>query len=321
MEIKTPYDFGLHEIDIENFLKSRLGEIVSEAQLMLIGQERRWQEEADLLALDKEGVLYIFELKRWEASPENILQVMRYGQIFGRYAYEDLEDLAKRQQMLEGSLKESHKEYFELNSELSESDFNTDQVFVLVTNGLDKDTISAVNYWSHKGVKIECAPYRIYDISGQPYIQFDTYNPEHQTFHEENTRIFIVNTNRTYMPEAWKEMLNDGSAGFASAYAHRRHSIDRIAEGNIVYLYHTRVGVIAKATASGSCKKSENVFSFPLRFDWALLEESTWNKAPMAWEINGRLGAGYRFFGTVIEISQEMARVIDEIYNQRDHGG
>lgn len=61
MEIKTPSDFSLQEIDIENFLKSRLGEIVSEDQLMLIGQERRFQEEADLLALDKDGRLYIFE--------------------------------------------------------------------------------------------------------------------------------------------------------------------------------------------------------------------------------------------------------------------
>ena len=31
---------------------------------MLIGQERRGQEEADLLALDKEGHLFIFELKK-----------------------------------------------------------------------------------------------------------------------------------------------------------------------------------------------------------------------------------------------------------------
>ena len=315
MEIKTPSEVGLREEDIENFLKSRLGEIVSEDQLMLIGQERKRQQEADLLALDKDGTLYIFELKRWESKSENLLQVMRYGQIFGRYTYEELEDLARRQQNLQGSLKESHKDYFDLNKELSDSDFNKDQVFVLVTNGMDRDTISAVNYWSQKGVRIECSPYRIYDIGGEPYIQFDTYNPEHETFHEENARIFIVNTNRTWMPDAWRDMLKDDSEGFASAYRERRHSIDRISEGNIVYLYHTRVGVIAKGHAIGSCKKSDDVFSFPLRFDWALLEESEWKtRAPKAWEINNRLGSGYTFFGAVLEISQDMANVIDEIY-------
>ena len=228
IEIKTPSDLGLKEEDIENFLKSRLSEVVSEDQLMLIGQERKAKEEADLLALDKEGVLYIFELKRWEANPENLLQVMRYGQIFGRYTYEELEDIARRQQQLQGSLKTSHKDYFDLNNELTDSDFNRDQVFVLVTNGMDRDTISAVNYWSQKGVRIECAPYRIYDIGGEPYIQFDTYNPEHETFHEENARIFIVNTNRTWMSDAWKKMLNDSSEGYAAAYYDRKYAISRI---------------------------------------------------------------------------------------------
>ena len=98
VEIRDSAYFGLKERDIENFLRSRLAEIVSEDHLMLIGQERSLQEEADLLALDKKGDLYIFELKRLESNSENILQVMRYGQIFGRYAYHELEGLARRQQ-------------------------------------------------------------------------------------------------------------------------------------------------------------------------------------------------------------------------------
>lgn len=318
MEIKTPSGFDLQEIHIENFLKSRLGEIVSEDQLMLIGQERQYQEEADLLALDKDGTLYIFELKRWRSQPENLLQVMKYGQIFGRYTYEELEELARRQKNLEGSLKESHKDYFDLNKELSNSDFNKDQVFVLVTNGMDRDTISAVNYWSQKGVRIECSPYRIYDIGGEPYIQFDTYNPEHETFHEENTRIFIVNTNKTSMPDAWRDMLKNGREGFASAYAHRRHAVDRISENDCVYLYHSGVGVIAKGRATGACRKSNEVFSVPLRFDWALSDKDEWKeKAPKAREINRRLGAGYRFYATVFEIRQDMASVIDGIFDER----
>ena len=203
VEEKTPDYFGLKEEHIENFLKSRLSEIVSEDQLMLIGQERKRQEEADLLALDKDGTLYIFELKRWRSQKENILQVMRYGQIFGRYTYEELDGLAKRQQKLVGALKEKHKEYFDLSEELPASAFNEDQVFVLVTNGMDKDTISAIKFWSAKGVKIECSPYRIYEIGGEPYIQFDKYNPDDDVLPEENTSFFIVNTNKTYMPDAW----------------------------------------------------------------------------------------------------------------------
>lgn len=322
MEIRTPQDVGLVEVDIENFLKSRLHEIVSEDQLMLIGQERKWQEEADLLALDKDGTLYIFELKRWESRSENLLQVMRYGQIFGRYSYEQLEDLARRQQKLNGPLKEGHKEYFQLDKELSELDFNKNQVFVLVTNGMDKDTISAVNYWSQKGVKIECSPYRIYEIAGEPYIQFDTYNPDDEVLPEENTRIFIVNTNKTYMPDAWKDMIGNCQTGKAAAYYDRKFSVCRISSGSRVYLYHTGVGVIAKGVATDDYQKTaygddeDEEFFVSLKFDWGLTKNEWNEKASQPWQINQRLGSGYRFRQTVFEITQDMANAIDDIYSE-----
>ena len=322
MELKRPQDVGLKEKDIEKFLKSRLNEIVSEDQLMLIGQEQGGGEKADLLALDKDGTLYIFELKRWESRSENLLQVMRYGQIFGRYSYQQLESLAKQQQKLKSPLKERHKEYFQLDKELSESDFNKDQVFVLVTNGMDKDTISAVNYWSQKGVKIECSPYRIYEIAEEPYIQFDTYNPDDEVLLEEDTGIFIVNTNKTYMLAAWQDMIGNCQTGKAAAYYDRKWSICNISRGSRVYLYHTGVGVIAKGDTTAdyqatAYKDDENKeFFVPLKFDWALAEDKWNEKAPKAWQINQRLGSGYRFRQTVFAITREMADAIDDIYSE-----
>jgi hypothetical protein len=317
IQIKTPFDFQILEEHIENFLRSRLSELVSEDELMLIGQERKGQEEADLLAIDKEGILYIFELKRWQSNHENILQVLRYGQIFGRYGYEDLEDLAQRQQKLEGSLKDKHQKYFQLQSPLSQESFNREQVFVLVTSGVDKDTISAVNYWSSKGLKIVCAPYRIYDIDDVPYIQFDTYNPSDEVLHEENTDYFIVNTNSSYMEDSWKEMINGGKA---SAYYDRKGAIARVKKGSTVYLYHTGQGVIARGTATSDFKKTDydgdkdEEFYVPLSFDWALPDQSSWSqKAVKASDINQALNSGYRFRQTVFSISKSMADVINDI--------
>ena len=319
VEIKTPQHWELKEEDIESFFKDRLSEIVSEDQLMLIGRERKFQEEADLLALDKDGILYIFELKRWESNQENILQVMRYGQIFGRYTYKELEDLARRQLTLEvsWSLRENHKEYFELEQALPDSKFNEDQVLVLVTNGIDSDTISAIYFWSQKGVKIECSPYRIYEINNEPYIQFDTYNPDNEIIPEEENHFFIVNTNKTYMPDAWEEMISKQKA---SAYYDRKHSLDRIPINSCVYLYHTGVGVIAKGTSKsvrqtndeGNHKGEE--FFISLDFEWKL-QKNEWNtKAPSPREINRSLNSGYRFRRTVFEISSEMADAIDSIF-------
>ena len=317
--IRPPEHFSLHEKHIENFVSSRLSEFVSEEHLMLIGQERQWQEEADLLALDEAGTLYIFELKRWESKQENILQVMKYGQIFGRYTYAELQDFAQRQQKLEGSLKEAHKKHFGLNKSINKAKFNLEQRFVLVTNGVDADTISAVDYWSRMGVQISCSPYRLYEIDGKPYIQFDTFNPAGDVVLENNTQHFIVNTNGTWMESAWQDMLGDRKTGKASAYGDRKWTITNISAISVVYLYHTGVGVIAKGKATGSYKTNDidEEFYVPLDYEWAVSREDWDKKAVSAREINARLSSGHRFRQTVFSISEDMAQAIDNIAEEK----
>lgn len=319
--IRDPQHFSLSEKDIENFLQSHLAEILSEDELMLIGQERKWKEEADLLALDKDGNLYIFELKRWKSDEENILQVMRYGQIFGRYSYEKLEGLAQRHEKLEGSLQTKHAEHFGLEGDdvIEKTKFNQKQNFVLVTHGVDDDTISAVEYWSKMGVNITCSPYRLYDIDGKPYIYFDTFNPSGDVVRELNPGFFIVNTNITWMASAWKDMLGDMKKGKAAAYYGRKGTICNISKNNTVYLYHTGIGVIAKGTATDNYRKTnfgndpEEEFYVPLDFDWAVPQEEWGKKAVRPSEINSRLNTGHRFRQTTFAVSEQMAKVIDEI--------
>ncbi|MDE0343882.1 MAG: hypothetical protein OXK82_12085 [Deltaproteobacteria bacterium] len=321
--IRPPVHFSIREEHIENFVKSRLSEIVSEEHLMLIGQERKGQEEADLLAIDKAGTLFIFELKRWESNTENLLQVMRYGQIFGRYPYQDLQDLARRQQKLEGSLQDAHKKHFDLNEAIDKSKFNRKQHFVLVTDGVDADTISAVEYWSGMGVQISCSPYRLYEINGIPYIQFDTFNPAGDIVVETNTQHFIVNTNRTWMEHAWNDMLGNREQGKASAYYDRKWSICNIPANSIIYLYHTGVGVIAKGNATEGFKKAnyendiDEEFYVPLDFEWAVDQDDWDGRAIAAWEINSRLNSGHRFRQTVFTASKEMAGAIDELAEEK----
>ena len=83
-------DFGLDERGFQEVLFNSLDRLLPDEQLLLIMQSRHWREEPDLLALDAEGRLYIFELKAWEAREENLLQALRYGQIFGQYDYDQL---------------------------------------------------------------------------------------------------------------------------------------------------------------------------------------------------------------------------------------
>ena len=310
-------DFGLDEKDLENFLRSRLTEVISEEHLMLIGQERPFQEEADLLALGKDGELYIFELKRWRATSENLLQVLRYGQIFGRYTYEELENLARRHGNLDGSLRRRHADLFGI-SPLEESDFNRDQVFVLITNGADEDTISAINYWSGRGLKVVCVPYGVYDIDDAPYLRLHPYNPAGEVVVERETNYFVVNTNRRYMPGVWRGMLGDRVTGKAAAYYDRKGAIRRIPEEAVVFLYHNRVGIIARGTSTSPFQSrcfngdKDAEFYVPLRFKWAL-KRKKWRKAPTAGQISRRLGRRQIFMRTVFEISKEMADAIDQV--------
>lgn len=318
--------FRLKEEDLEKFLKSRLGEVISEEHLMLIARERKGQEEADLLALDKDGRLYIFELKRWESKSENVLQVLRYGQKFGRYTYTELEYFARQRGELNEdlSLAEWHAQEFNIDR-LEEQDFNRDQVFVLITDGTDEDTISAVDYWSSRGLTVVCVPYRVYEIDGVPYMQLQPYNPTGAAVVEREPQYFLVNTNATHDPDAWEAMIGDGHKGKAAAYYDQKRRVCRIPEGATVFLYHVGGGVIAKGTATSGFQKTsfegtdEAEFYIPLDFDWALREgEDQWRlQAPTARDVNQRLQTGHKFRPTVMSISRHMADAIDKLVEEK----
>lgn len=88
---------------------------------MPIFKERKFQEEADIMALDTNENLYIFELKRWQAKEENLLQVLRYGQLFGNSSYEDLDNMYKSfTERNDISLVKNHSDYFGLEKPLIE---------------------------------------------------------------------------------------------------------------------------------------------------------------------------------------------------------
>lgn len=324
VSIERPDVIGINEKLIENFLATHLVELIPEEQLMLLAQERQFQEEADILALDRSGKLFIFELKRWQSNSENLLQVMRYGQKFGRYTYQQLEEIVRKQQKLSGTLRERHCEYFGLEKPLAEDVFNHDQRFVVVTNGVDRDTLEAIKYWENKGVQIDSLTYKLYQIAGKPLIQFDTYNPEGDVILETNPGIFVVNTNWTYMEDAWKEMLGDGKRGKAAAYYDRKNAVQRICKGATVYLYQTGVGVVAcgKATSDVQVKDYDGdageEFYVPLQFDWALTDPTTWPAhAVKAHEINRETGASNRFRQTVFNASEQMRDAINKIWQGR----
>lgn len=83
--------FALDERALQGILFRSLDRLCPDDELLLLMQSRAWQEEPDPMAIDREGRLFIFELKAWESQASNLLRVLRYGQLFGSMEYAELD--------------------------------------------------------------------------------------------------------------------------------------------------------------------------------------------------------------------------------------
>lgn len=110
----TLANIGWKEKNLEDLLSKNINDLIYSNDLMTIFTQRVWKEEPDILALDVTGDLYIFELKRWASNPENLLQVLRYGQLYGGSNYDELNELYKKHHMGAGELLDAHKKHFDL---------------------------------------------------------------------------------------------------------------------------------------------------------------------------------------------------------------
>jgi hypothetical protein len=144
--------FGLDERALQDVLFRFLDTLLPDDELTLLSQSLRGAEEPDLLALDAEGKLYIFELKVWEARSENLLQALRYGQILGSYGYDELARLHARSPGSTSPLRDAHRAKFGVS--LEDGSFNHDQAFVVMTNGVDVGTREAIRFWRSKGLDV-----------------------------------------------------------------------------------------------------------------------------------------------------------------------
>lgn len=318
-------DSGLREKDLENLISKRIEQLVRTDQLMVILQERSRQKEPDILALDESGTLFIFELKRWEGRSENVLQVLRYGQKFGRYEYDRLNwyyQSYRRHGHQAMTLKEAHREYFGLSEPLEENVFNNSQQFVVVTNGLDYDTWDAIAYWKTKGLNISPLIYRLFRLSDKLHIDFDPYGPVPDAPKDPEGGLYVVNTNRTYDPDAYKEMVSERKG---AAYYDRKYAIQNIQAGNSVCLYHVGAGVIGIGRAKTDYltkdigSDSEAEYFIPIDFEYLVdINQEDWTgSAVHAWEINAHFGTSYRFRQTVFKLPFEFAEFIKAKFKEK----
>ena len=311
------------EKDLEDVLAKKIDYLIRGDQLMVIFQERQFQEEADILAVDDTGTLYIFELKRWQSDDSNLLQVIRYGQIFGQYKCDDLE------RQFRGyigdstaSLREHHARHFEFDdgAALSPSDFNNKQKFIVVTAGVDIKTLEAIRYWQRNSLPISALTYHVYEFGGEFLIEFHSYSPEPDDYAALLANNYVVNTNVTYMKGVYKEMLSENKA---ASYYDRKNAVDGIKKGDRVFLYHTGVGVCAMGRAIDVPQEAdyenapgqEHFVRLKMEYKADPIVEP--QKCVAAWEINKAVSGSYRFRQTTFGITTEMADEIERLLKEK----
>lgn len=302
-------DIGWTEGDLERLVSKHIQDFIYARDLMTIFTERKGKEEPDILALDKNGDLYIFELKRWGSDQENLLQVLRYGQLFGGSDYHELNELYQKYAAADESLYNAHSKYFDLNDQslLKPEEFNRQQYFVIMTNGLDQRTVEAIQYWKKNGLNIDAIIYWVFEINGEHYIEFNMYSPI-EGFLESEGSSFILNTNYANNTQHNEDMLREHKA--AAYYPGWREKIERLQKGDYVFLYKSGTGIVAYGVASGKLEKQDcdghKDYEYYMRLD----KFQTLRTPMPASRMKEAAGQGFAFLQTMFSISGECRDIL-----------
>jgi len=304
--------FGFNERTLQDILFRSLDRLFPDDELILLMQSREFREEPDMMAVDKEGSLYIFELKAWESHHENILQVLRYGQIYGASSYDDLNRLFDRFEETGQSLKEAHKAKFEV--ELNESSFNRKQVFIVMTNGLDYKTREAIQYWRSCGLDVRPWVYRVYKGDpGKMLLEMSPFRVADNPYEDIAEGYYILNTNFSNDERDHEDMLANKKA--AAYFDPPKRRIEHLNRGDIVFLYQSGVGIVAVGEASGKLQKCAYQGN-PEHMDeeyFMKLRNFKKIKPPIsAGEVKKLTGVNYVFMSTMFGIDAESGKILKE---------
>ncbi|MBV1708525.1 MAG: hypothetical protein KMY54_01585 [Erysipelothrix sp.] len=310
------------EKDLEDLLVKHLSDLYTmNGQLMPIFQERKLQEEPDICALDKDGNLIIFELKRGTVSEETTNQIMRYSQIFGRKIYHELNKMYKTFSNDKLDLIDAHKEAFQLAQSIREDEFNRKQKLIIVGSSSDNSLMGAVEYWKSKGLDIDFLPYRFYEIGDEIYFEFFA-KPYDYHINPREKKGILFDTNKSYDENSVWDMFQNSKV---SAYGDASRFIRSFNKGDYVLYYHVGWGVIgAGKIADGkvhSNSKDEELYS-----KVNLLTPQIKNKNEIRYvsasELVSLLGKNFYFASTVkkpyltIEESQKVVDLLIEKYRE-----
>lgn len=252
LPFKDLEDLDRLEEDLEDILDNHLRDtLYQESPLMTFFRQRSYQKEADLYALNEDGDLIIFELKRGGAGAGAVKQILKYTQEAGRWSYTELLDRYSKYTDGDRELMEAHQKVFGLDEPLDPNQFNRKQHLRVVGNAADTELVEAVEYWKGQGLNISFVPYRIYEIEGSYYFEFFA-KPNDQRINPADQKGVLFDTNKSYNENAIWDMMEKNRV---AAYGDAQDQAGYLNRGDMVFYYHGGEGIVAAAKVVSETKQ------------------------------------------------------------------
>jgi hypothetical protein len=240
---------GGSEKDLEDYLKSVIGDLIF-PEYLVFGNERAFQGEADLFAVNGNGDLVLFELKvHGHYDRGKIYQAMSYAQIFSTWRYESMNGHFKKCfSDAVGDLLDEFEDHF--GYRLDPADFNRHQRIIIISHSSSPDTMAVSGYWKSKGIDIEEYFYRFYEAEGKTLFELSN-----ELFFNQNTGHCWINTCSRHIPDAVFDMVSNRKAAI---YEERKGAIGNWMNRGHVFLYQNGYGIVASGTGTAAIKDEYN---------------------------------------------------------------
>ena len=310
MASKTLGDFDIDERKLQGILFTALSGLFPDDELLMVMQSRAWREEPDLMALDKNGNLYIFELKATESNPENLLQVLRYAQLYGNADIERINRFYQSFCHSKNHISIDFKNKF--NEDLNETNFSKNQILIVITNGIDYKTREVIKYW--RSCKLDIRPwiYRVFgDDNKKMNLEITPFRVEDNPYEDVAEGYYILNTNYSNSEIDHNDMLENRKC--AAYYDPWKYKIDKLNKGDLVFLYQSGVGIVAFGEADGKvniCDYQNNPKEKDEEYYMFLKNFNKIKKPLEAWEIKNITEINYVFMQTMFAIDSESGKKI-----------
>jgi RecB family endonuclease NucS len=168
--------------DLQRLLRNQI-EIISPDTLIIAEEFGEWDESKrriDLLGIDKNANLVVFELKRTDDGGHMDLQALRYAAMVSIMTFDKVVevygDYLKKNNNIEEDAESSLMEFLEWD-ERDEENFAQDVRIVLVSAEFSKEITSTVLWLNDYGLDIRCVRMKPYNDNGRTLIDVEQVIP------------------------------------------------------------------------------------------------------------------------------------------------